>query len=29
LGHSMIKRKADQVMGEFVESVKKRLEGVS
>ena len=29
LGHSMIKRKADQVMAEFVESVKKRLEGDS
>ncbi|MFQ5540602.1 MAG: CoxG family protein [Candidatus Binatia bacterium] len=29
LGHSMIKRKADQVMREFVESVKKRLEGDS
>jgi carbon monoxide dehydrogenase subunit G len=29
LGHSMIKRKADQVMTEFVGSVKKRLEGDS
>lgn len=29
LGHSMIKRKADQVMTEFVGSVKKRLEGNS
>ena len=27
LGHSMIKRKADQVMGEFIKSVKTRLEG--
>ena len=29
LGHSMIKRKADQVMTEFIGSVKKRLEGDS
>ncbi len=27
LGHSMIKRKADQVMDEFAQAVKKRLEG--
>jgi carbon monoxide dehydrogenase subunit G len=29
LGHSIIKRKADQVMEEFAQAVKKRLEGVS
>lgn len=29
LGHSMIKRKADQVMGEFVKAVKESLEGNS
>ena len=29
LGHSMIKRKADQVMGEFIKAVKERLEGNS
>lgn len=29
LGHSIIKRKADQVMDEFVQAVKKRLEGDS
>ncbi|MDP6559499.1 MAG: SRPBCC domain-containing protein [Candidatus Binatia bacterium] len=29
LGHSMIKRKADQVMGEFIKAVKSRLEGDS
>ncbi len=27
LGHSMIKRKADQVMAEFVRELKKNLEG--
>lgn len=27
LGHSMIKRKADQVMAEFVQAIKKNLEG--
>jgi len=27
LGHSMIKRKADQVMAEFVQKIKKNLEG--
>jgi len=27
LGHSMIKRKADQVMAEFVEAIRKNLEG--
>lgn len=27
LGHSIVKRKADLVMGEFAEAVKKRLEG--
>ncbi|MFQ5851079.1 MAG: CoxG family protein [Candidatus Binatia bacterium] len=27
LGHGMIKRKADQIMVEFVQAVKKRLEG--
>jgi len=29
LGHSIIKRKADQVMDEFAQAVKKRLEGNS
>jgi len=29
LGHSIIKRKADQVMEEFAQAVKKRLEGAS
>ncbi len=29
LGHSMIKRKADQVMVEFIKAVKERLEGNS
>ncbi len=29
LGHSMIKRKADQVMAEFVQAIKKNLEGES
>ena len=29
LGHSMIKRKADQVMDEFAQALKKRLEGES
>jgi len=28
LGHSIIKRKADQVMEEFVQAIKNRLEGV-
>lgn len=29
LGHSIIKRKADQVMEEFAQAIKNRLEGVS
>jgi carbon monoxide dehydrogenase subunit G len=29
LGHSIIKRKADQVLDEFAQAVKKRLEGAS
>ena len=29
LGHSIIKRKADQAMGEFAQAIKNRLEGAS